>query len=173
MDNREFQKLCKEHLPLLQRFLLARGASPNEVNDLVQETLVITWQKRNDILDGKARAFLTSTARNVLLAHKRKQDTRNNLTESHRHTLIEAFFPSHSSALAPHARLVQQERAQRLAKLIEQLSPRAAEVTRLIYIEGLSQAEAARHLRISRAAVSQTVRTALTRLRELAQGEFS
>jgi RNA polymerase sigma factor (sigma-70 family) len=165
-DGHSFAALYEHHLALVERFLLSRGAGRDEVADLLQETLIVAWEKRELLDDGKARAFLLSTARNVLLAHKRKQRRRHALLVTEQGAVVNGL---HQPRRGPDQDLNRQERLRQLSVLIAQLPPRQREVIRLTRVEGHTPAEAATMLGISPKSVYDAEGRALARLKALAR----
>jgi RNA polymerase sigma factor (sigma-70 family) len=159
--------LCQEHVPWLQRFLLSHGARPDDVHDLVQEALAVLWQRRRDVPEAKARAFLGSTARHILLAHNRQRQTRQALTHTYRQTIVEALFPASTPGGSATGHLAQQERLERLSDLIHTLPPRMQQVVRLVHLERQTHAETAHRLNIASKTVYKSERQGLQRLRHL------
>jgi RNA polymerase sigma factor (sigma-70 family) len=160
----ELAALCAEHAVYLQRFLLSRGAKRGDVEDLLQQVFAVYWEKRAKVLPDKAAAFLTGIARNVLLAHKRKSHTRERFEEEHRSAIGDLV---HSAPVSAEQGLVQRERRQGLLRLMEQLTPRMAQVVRMLYLEERTRAEVAQLLGITRQTLHSAERRALHRLGEL------
>lgn len=64
------------HAPALHAWVRRRTADPEEVDDIVQETLVLAWRKHHlyDEARGSERAWLFGIARNVAVdRHRRRQ----------------------------------------------------------------------------------------------------
>lgn len=160
----ELAAVCRTHGPFLQRFLLARGACPVDVEDIVQQVFTVFWEKRRAVPADKVPAFLCGIARNTLLAHKRKHQTRRSLEEGNPGAIADAL---HCEVPSPEIPLLQQERRQELARLVDRLPPRTARIIRMLYLEEGTRSEVAQALGIGRQTLCGAERRALTRLGEL------
>lgn len=109
-------------------------------------------------------AFLCGIARNALLAHKRKHQPRRSIEDSNPRAIADAL---HSEVPSPEIPLLQQERRQELARLVDRLPSRTARIIRMLYLEEGTRSEVAEALGIGRPTLSDAERRALTRLGEL------
>ena len=73
----------------------------------------------------------------------------------------------HSENPLPEGPLLEQERRQELAHLIDRLPPRTAQIIRMLYLEEGTRSEVAQALGIARHTLSGAEKRAMTRLREL------
>ena len=78
-----FAANCIAMTPYLERFLLSRGITASDVPDLVQEAFLVLWQRRDDIEPGKTKAFLTQTAYNLCLNHRRNLKKHTTIHQDH------------------------------------------------------------------------------------------
>lgn len=70
----EFATLYRTHAPEILGYLLRRGAA-DDAQDLLAETFLIAWRRRDDLpAPEQRRAWLFGTARRLLLAHHRTAD---------------------------------------------------------------------------------------------------
>lgn len=156
----------------LLRFLRARTRDPAEAEDVVQEL----WLRLRDLRPGpiaNARAYLFQMANNLVLDRAR---------ERRRRTVRDQNWTEQSYALAtgadgevqtvdpgqtPEARLVHDEEQQALAAAIAALPDGARRAFCLHKIDGLSHAEVAARLGISRSGVEKHIAVAMKNLRRL------
>jgi RNA polymerase sigma factor (sigma-70 family) len=159
-DNHE--RFAVTHVAALCAYFRKRGVSPPDVDDLVQETVAIGLALHDRIQPGKEAAFLFGIARHVLLAHRRtlKRDSRTLSSESPRET-------GDAPVESPYFRVLARENGQRLRQAIEGLPSGQREVVRLVYMEGLTKAEAARRMNLSEKTVHTHHTRALKRLRAI------
>ena len=99
-----------------------------------------------------------------LLVHKRKNQTRRSLVDSNIESIVTSLHSENPLAEGP---LLEQERRQELARMIDRLPPRAAQIIRMLYLEEGTRSEVAQALGIARHTLSGAEKRAMTRLREL------
>ena len=69
-DHEAFKALYDEHYDGLYRFMVSRGMSHSEAEDLVQKAFVMIWEKRGGIDETKSlRAYLFQIAYSRMLNH--------------------------------------------------------------------------------------------------------
>lgn len=69
-DHEAFKTFYDEHYDGLYRFMVSRGMSHAEAEDLVQKAFVMIWEKRNGIDESKSlRAYLFQIAYSRMLNH--------------------------------------------------------------------------------------------------------
>lgn len=143
--------------PLLA-YALRRGASPADAEEVVAETLLVAWRRRDD-LPGEAEAlpWLYAVARRVLANQRRGRVRRRRLER-----LLGA--PPTVADLVEEAQLAEEARA--LVAASRRLSEADQEVLRLAAWEGLSHREIGRSLGCSENAAALRLHRARLRLRE-------
>lgn len=142
IDDEQLVQVLKEQAPCLRRFLLSRGASADEVDDLVQDTFVVAWEKRKVILDEKARKYLTSVARCILMAHRRKNGTRQRLLgRNHTEVLREVHPKKHCEY--PEMLEIVGHRNCYFYSCLNELPATLREVLELVHIEGMTRKQVA------------------------------
>ena len=153
----------------LRRFLVARTGSESDADDLLSEL----WIKAKGGATGPIASpvsYLFRMANNLVLdrlreTRRRGRRERNWTGELHGEPDL-AFEVADPSPTAEQ-QLVDREEAQRLREAIEQLPPGAKRVLRLHKIDGLSHAEVAASLGISKSAVEKHMAVAMTHLRRM------
>lgn len=69
-DQKSFKAFFDKHYPGLYRFMVSRGMSHDEAEDLVQKAFIMIWEKRNQIDETKSlRAYLFKIAFTRMLNH--------------------------------------------------------------------------------------------------------
>ncbi|WP_220033197.1 MULTISPECIES: RNA polymerase sigma factor [unclassified Curtobacterium] len=149
----DFTSIYREHYPSVLRFV-ARRAPTADVDDIVAETFTTAWHKQEEMAVAPL-PWLYRTARNTMLNAVRAQGRRSAL-----HVRIAG--DSASDASRDPAALVGERR--RLADAWHQLDALDREVLALQAWEGMTAAESAAVLGISRAACSMRSSRARRRL---------
>jgi RNA polymerase sigma factor (sigma-70 family) len=156
-----------EHSAYLRRFLVSRGASLNDVDDLLQDTFAIVWQKQARIDDGKTRQYLVATARHVLLNHTRKCVFRSMTLAAKAQAIASILIPREALPKTQSALYSFKKNKQEIETILEKLPKKYSTTIRLVYLEELTHTEAARHLGVSRETLHRWKREALQKLRAL------
>lgn len=69
-DHDAFKEFYNEHYDGLYRFMVSRGMSNDEAQDLVQKAFVMIWEKRDNIDESKSlRAYLFQIAYSRMINH--------------------------------------------------------------------------------------------------------
>ena len=163
-----------EHRAQLLRFLIARTGQPADAEELLQEV----WLKIGSVKPGPigdARAYLYRMAQNLALDRLREVKRRAARERDWADVTLDqrADAPEPASSLDAEAALIAAGEAQRLADAIARLPPGAGRAFRLHKLDGLSHAEVALRLGISRKGVEGHMATAMAHLRRLlAEGDI-
>ena len=148
----------------LRHFLRRFFECGEDVEDLLQETFVKTFEAEHSTDIDIPRAFLFKTARNLAL---------NELTRRNRHkTQAVADIDSLSVLVAereqnddgPSAKAAIDERLARASAAVDRLSPRVREVFLLRQVEGLKQREISRRLDIAESTVEKHIAKGLAQI---------
>lgn len=162
--------LYDQHRGELLRFLRARTGDPAEAEDVVQEL----WLRLRDVRPGpisNARAYLFQMANNLVLdraRERRRRSVRDRSWSEQSYPLahgadgeIQAVDPGQT----PEAELLQTEELRALESAIAGLPEGARRAFCLHRIHGLSHAEVATQLGISRSGVEKHIAVAMKHLR--------
>jgi RNA polymerase sigma-70 factor (ECF subfamily) len=69
-DQKAFKTFYDKHYPGLYRFMISRGMSHDEAEDLIQKAFIMIWEKRDGIDETKSlRAYLFQIAYSRMLNH--------------------------------------------------------------------------------------------------------
>lgn len=155
-----FEKLFHEHYEMLCRFGYRWVQDADQVEEIVQETFVGLWEKRESLnITGSFKSYLFSAIRNACLNHIK-------------HLKVRAEHQSYVQATAnPNLDSVDQqvqasELAKAFANAVDELPERCREVFKLSREEGKKYAEIAEELGISVKTVENQMGKALKMLRE-------
>ncbi|MEH1128794.1 RNA polymerase sigma factor [Micromonospora sp. CPCC 206061] len=155
--NASFEAFCREHYLKVQRFLQARCADPDLVQEAVQEAFVTARAKWDDVREfEKPLGWLLTTARYKLMGQLklRRQNSMTTLDE----------VPDRLLAAPTNA----QEARDLLAEWLRQLPRRQSEILQMS-LDGWSDEEIARVLGVAYNTVRTYKRVARQRLRRIAE----
>ena len=126
--------------------------------DLAQEAFVILWEKREQVIEEKAKNFLFTIAANLLVNH-------------HKHQQVVLKFRARADdrlrEVSPHYLLEEKEFQQQLEQAIAALPEKCREVFLLNRIDKLTYKAIAASLGISVKAVEKRMHKSLAELRKL------
>lgn len=152
---RRFEDLFEAHYAELTRFA-TRRVGADAAGDIVAGTFLIAWRRFGELPPDHARAWLYSTARQVIANELRGRTRLQRLTAK-----AAAGGDSH---VADHAARVDEQI--RVRAVLAELSPADQEVLRLVEWEGLDAAEAALVMRCTRTALKVRLHRARRRFAE-------
>ena len=142
-DTKAFEKLFQKYHKKLYAFLFHLLHSKEDAEEIVQETFIKIWEKREDFIEGYSfDSFLYTVAKNAFLNLNRKKINRK-VFEDHLNFLDEI-----SSGRADDY-VIFKETKEIINTIIEGLPPKRKEIFFLRKIEGLSRKEIAEKLDIS------------------------
>ena len=155
-DHDAFKKFFEAHHTFLYHFLLKKGISEQQAEDLVQQAFILIWEKRNEIDPHKSlRAYLFRIAYTRML----------NLIRDH------SKFDDHtdtSTTHSPHSadsNLENRELAEAIETAIQSMPDKRQTVFRLCFIQGFTYNDAAEVLAVSTKTVENHMGLALKDLR--------
>lgn len=120
-------------IPQLRRFALSLRKSQHHADDLVQETLLVAWNKRDELRDfATLRPWCFSILRNAYLMERRQA-----------HREIEDVDGVHAAAVAVQPRQENDVAAHQTLSALRRLPVDQREAMMLIYVERVSYEEAA------------------------------
>ena len=135
--------------------------SREEAEDIVQDTLMKLWQRREDLGQvTNLESFALASARNLALDRKAKMENRNVSFDSEAHDR-----PDHRQTTAEQA-LMHRESTDAVSEIINSLPEKQRTVLHLRDIEGKSYKEIAEALNISESDVKVTLFRARNELKE-------
>ena len=152
-DCDRFEQIYRENFRAVLRFAAVR-VGPERAKDVVAETFLIAWRRFDDV-PAEPRPWLLGVARKVIAGQFRSEARREALDARLRTARNE------DAAIDPAATLADRDEA---LAAFARLGPRDREVLRLVTWDGLSAAEAAASLDITRLAFSVRLHRARRRL---------
>jgi len=163
-DVQAFEAMFRAYNRELYRFALRLLGSADEAEDVVQRLFVAIWQTRSGwTVRGSLRVYLFSAVRNGALQQLRNIRTR----DQHQGDVLQFTTASVSDGLrSPELQLEHAELSVALSSAIAALPPRCREAFVLTREHGMTYAEAAATMGISRNTVMVHVGRALASLRK-------
>ena len=152
-------------LPLkneLYRLALRITLTPAEAEDIVQETMIKVWNRREqwDNIES-IEAFCLTICRNISLDKMRKMENQNQSLSEGEHDA-----PDQSYSSNPEEQAMQQDRMQLIRQLINQLPEKQRSVMQLRDFEGKSYKEIAKVMGISEEQVKVNIFRARQTIRQ-------
>lgn len=155
-----FETLFRHYGPRIRAFMVKRGASGEQAEELMQETMMQIWNKsvQFDPGRGSVSAWTFTVARNVRIDAFRKTNR--------------PEFDPNDPALVPDgpqtadSEIEAKDEAERLRTALAALPPEQAELLQLSFFEDLSHRSIAERLDLPLGTVKSRIRLAFARLRD-------
>ena len=156
-DHKAFKTFFKTHHAFLYHFLLKKGMSEQQSEDLVQQAFVLIWEKRSEINVKKSlRAYLFKIAYNRMLNVIRDNSKfEDNVTAFEGDSYNEPDHPIQNTELAT-----------AIDKAIQSMPNKRQTVFRLCFIQEFTYRDAADILNVSHKTIENHMGLALKELRE-------
>lgn len=160
-DGAELERLYRDHKPRLHRLVSRRLADPSRAEDVTHEAFIRLATRSDLPATANPLALLTRIAVNIIRDGFRSQRYRDECEPALRqHLATVHHIPD------PERHTAGRQQLARLRDAIDRLPPRCREVFIMHKVHGLSHAEVARSLGISRNMVEKHVIRAYTQLRD-------
>ncbi|WP_346857001.1 RNA polymerase sigma-70 factor [uncultured Draconibacterium sp.] len=142
-DSKAFEVLFNKYHKKLYAYLFRLLNSKEEAEEIVQETFIKIWEKREEFIEGYSfDAFLFKIAKNSFISLTRKRVNRE-VFENHPEIYTKADRNNSENYI------IYKETKEIIDSIIEGLPPKRKEIFRLRRIENLSRKEIADKLEIS------------------------
>lgn len=148
----------------LRHFLRRFLESSEDVEDLLQETFVRSFEAEHSTDIATPRAFLFRTARNLALNELTRRTRQKTVAVADIDSLTVLVAEREQHSDGPSARAVIEERLARASAAVDRLSPRVREVFLLRHVEGLKQREIAERLGIAESTVEKHIASGLAKI---------
>ncbi len=165
MKEIDFRRDLLPHKDKLYRLALRITLQRPEAEDVVQETLIRAWERREELGNVESvEAYLLTVCRNLAIDRREKKDNQNV-------SLGEEEMELPASDISPQERLEYEERLRRVHELFSKLPERQRTVMQLRDIEGLSYRETAQAMGITEDVVRVTLHRARAAIRQAFEKE--
>jgi|JI10StandDraft_1071094.scaffolds.fasta_scaffold31204_5 RNA polymerase sigma-70 factor, ECF subfamily len=160
-DRIAFAELFDHFAPRVKSFMMRKGASAEQAEDLVQETMIAVWSKAALYVQerGSVSTWIFTIARNLRIDRLRRERS-NQYTDIDDYDAI-SDEPGQDEAL----HRLQEDSA--VAKALAQIPPEQRELLILSYVEDLPQSEIAVRLQIPLGTVKSRMRLAYRRMKKM------
>lgn len=161
-DESAFEIIYKKFVPRLYYFVFEYIPHKDIAENVVQETLMTLWNKRNDLIsDTNLAAYLFTVAKNNCLYKLRDRRFQEKIFTSSEVGLLEIKANSGALETLNTSQLIMEEIEQIIEQTMEQLSPQCRTVFNLSRFEEKKNREIAEELNISVKAVEGHITKAL------------
>ena len=159
-DKESFSQLFQYFAPRIKSYLMKGGASPEQADELAQETMISVWSKASgfDPAQASASTWIFTIARNKRVDALRRTAARHELD-------LPELPMIEDSAPGPETQLSQNEDTNVIAEALEKLPAEQADLIRRSFFEGKSHGDIASETGIALGTVKSRIRAALERLR--------
>ncbi len=155
----ELKQLWQEYEDRLRQFLLSRVKNPADVDDLLQEILIKTYQHLNTVQKPeKLLSWLFQIARNTLIDYYRKSRVETSRQDIVKGTMLTDEEPEQYEQ-------IRQELTNCIRPFLNQLPEKYREAIEIVDLQGSSQKELAKKLGLSHSAVKSRVQRGRSMLR--------
>ena len=160
LDKQAFATLFDLLAPRLKSFMMRRGASSEQAEDLVQEAMISVWTKAGlyNPDKGSVLTWVFTIAKNLRIDRIRKEASMP-LAE-----LIDYDAPSDEPG--HDEMLMRRQESQQVARALTEIPPEQKQVLMLSFVEDMPQMEIARRLGLPLGTVKSRMRLAYMRLRK-------
>ncbi|MGB0630961.1 MAG: sigma-70 family RNA polymerase sigma factor, partial [Alphaproteobacteria bacterium] len=164
-DREAFGELFAFYAPRLKAFLIKRGASPGEAEDVMQEAMTLVWRKAGQFDPAKASAstWIYTIARNRRIDLIRRAK-RPELDPE------DPFFTSVSDQPDGEEEYTRTQRAEVVRTYLKTLPAEQLQVVRKAFYEEMTHQEIAAELDMPLGTVKSRIRIAMRRLRDQLDG---
>jgi RNA polymerase sigma-70 factor (ECF subfamily) len=161
-DKEAFRSLFKHFSPFLKAFLIkSGGVTPENAEELVQETMIKVWRKAPSYSSSQASAstWIYTIARNTRIDWLRKQNRQNpDLLNA------EDLYDGRENP-TPLSSLSQIRTKKLISEQLSQLPVEQAEVLQLMYFQGQSGQQVANTLALTLVTVKSRIRLAINKMK--------
>jgi RNA polymerase sigma-70 factor, ECF subfamily len=160
-DREAFSALFDAYAPRVKSFMMRKGASAEQAEDLVQETMIAVWSKAQMYVAdrGSVTTWIFTIARNLRIDRLRRE-------KSALYSDIDDYDAESEDAQQDDALSRLQEDGY-VAKALAQIPDEQRQLLILSYVEDLPQSEIAARLQIPLGTVKSRMRLAYRRMRKL------
>lgn len=159
-DRGAFAVLFDQFAPRLKTFMMRKGASPEQAEDLVQEAMIAVWTKAGLYHPerGSVSGWIFTIARNLRIDRIRRDSSMS-------YTVLDDFDQPSDDAAVDEV-LASREESEAVSRALKDIPAEQRDVLMLSYVEDIPQSEIARRLSLPLGTVKSRMRLAYNRLRK-------
>jgi RNA polymerase sigma-70 factor (ECF subfamily) len=156
-DRESFRVLFLYFAPRVKGYLMRRGMSAGQADELAQETMLMVWRKAGQFNPERAAAstWIFTIARNLRIDQLRRGVA-----------LPDDYYPGEEPVASPGDDYFAQQRDRKVSAALKSLPQDQAEVVRLSFFEEIPHPAIAAQLGIPLGTVKSRLRLAMSRLRK-------
>jgi RNA polymerase sigma-70 factor, ECF subfamily len=160
LDRGAFASLFDAFAPRIKSFMIRKGATPDQAEDLVQETMISVWTKAGlyDPTKGSVLTWVFTIARNLRIDRIRR-DVSRPVAEL-------GDYDAPSDAPGSDEILVRKDETQCVARALSEIAPEQKQILLLSFVDDFSQSEIAQRLNLPLGTVKSRMRLAYIHLRK-------
>ena len=160
LDREAFAGLFDAFAPRIKSFMIRKGATPDQAEDLVQETMINVWTKAGlyDPAKGSVLTWVFTIARNLRIDRIRR-DVSRPMAEL-------GDYDAPSDAPGSDEILARKDEAQCVARALSEIAPEQKTILLLSFVDDFSQSEIAQRLNLPLGTVKSRMRLAYIHLRK-------
>jgi RNA polymerase sigma-70 factor (ECF subfamily) len=164
-DRQAFAEIFDCYAPRVKSFMLRKGASPEQAEDLVQETMIAVWSKAGlyEATRGSVTTWIFTIARNLRIDRIRREQTVH-LTEL-------GDYDEPSDDPGSDEVLIAAEEQGLVNRALREIPEEQKQILILSYVEDVPQTEIAERLNLPLGTVKSRMRLAYRRMRKLLENE--
>jgi RNA polymerase sigma-70 factor, ECF subfamily len=160
-DRSAFERIFDIFAPRVKSFMIRKGASAEQAEDLVQETMIAVWSKAGLYVGerGSVATWIFTIARNLRIDRLRRE-------KSNMFTDMEDFDAPSEDATAEES-YGRMEEDSLVARALQQIPEEQKQLLIMSYVDDLPQVEIAQRLKIPLGTVKSRMRLAYRRLHKI------
>ena len=162
-----FKDVFRLLYPRLKGYCKLFISDDNKVEDLIQETFITLWEKRNSIkTDRSVESYLFVILRNNCLNFLRKEKLENNTLSIDMEEVSELQYLYQIDFLGKEEKSMEEQLVESFQEAVEELPDKMKQVFKLCKIDGRKQKEVADEMGISKKMVEKHIAKAKEQIRD-------
>jgi len=157
-DHAAFEHIFKKLYPSLLAYVTTFTQDTQEAKDIVQNSFIILWNKRKDLLPNSSlKSYLFTVSYNLYITKYRKDQIKNKVFTELKFSALNNRITENENS--------KEKRTEKLLILIDELPPKCKEILLLNKRDGVKYKEISKRLNISIKTVESQMRIAFKKIR--------